>query len=318
MSQFQGPRIAIIGIGKVGAAVAYSIIHKQIASEVLILDIKEDFQDAQVQDLRDSTSFGISPRVKPGTWKECGQCDIIVFTAGTNQKGGESRLALVQRNISVIKSGFEQMKPFGENSILLMVTNPVDVMTYFALKYTGLPPSRVFGSGTILDTTRLKDTIAQRAAVAPRAVHAYVVGEHGDSQVIAWSNMAVGGIPLDQVLPLDADEKHEVAEFIRFKADRLNRVKGETSFGIGAVISSICSAIVLDERNVLPLSHFQADHGICFSKPVILGRAGILRTLDIKLEDSEVASLERSIAKLKGVVVGAESPGPVTEMSSRL
>lgn len=130
--------------------------------------------------------------------------------------------------------------------------------------------------------------------------------------------MAIGGIPLGQVLSLDADEKHAVAEFVRFKADRLNRVKGETSFGIGAVISSICSAIVLDERNVLPLSHFQADHGICFSKPVILGRAGILRTLDVALEDEEVASLERSIAKLKGVIVGSESPGPVAEMSSRL
>ncbi|KAI1814520.1 l-lactate dehydrogenase [Poronia punctata] len=319
MSQPQGSRIAIIGAGKVGAAAAYSIIHRQIASEVLLLDIKEDFLDAQVQDLRDSTSFGISPRVKHATWKECGQCDIIVFTGGTNQKGGESRLALVQRNISVIKSGFEQMKPFGENTILVMVTNPVDIMTYFALKYTGLPPHRVFGSGTILDTTRLKDAIAQKAEVAPRSVHGYVIGEHGDSQVIAWSNITIGGIPLDNVLPLEDEEKHELAEFIRFKADRLNRVKGETSFGIGAVLANICSSILLDERNVVPLSHFHADHGICFNKPAILGRAGIIRTLDIPLEENEVASLERSIAKLKGVIVGTESPGvPVTEMSSRL
>ncbi|TQS32138.1 hypothetical protein Golomagni_07555, partial [Golovinomyces magnicellulatus] len=248
MSYYNKPSIAIIGAGKVGAAIAYSVIHKQIASEVLILDIREDFQDAQIQDLRDSTSFGISPRVRPGTWKECGQCDIVVFTAGTNQKPGESRLALVQRNLGVIKSSFAQMMPFKEDTVLLMVTNPVDIMTYFAIKYSGLPANQVFGSGTILDTTRLKDTIAQRAEVAPRSVHAYVVGEHGDSQTIAWSNMAIGGLPFDQVLPLDEEEKSAVAEFVRFKADRLNKVKGETSFGIGAVISSICTSILLDER----------------------------------------------------------------------
>lgn len=182
MSDFQGPRIAIIGVGKVGAAAAYSIIHRQLASEVLIMDAKEDFQDAQIQDLRDSTSFGISPRVRPGSWKECGQCDIVVFTAGTNQKAGESRLALVGRNLAVIRAGFEQMMPFASDTILLMVTNPVDIMTFFALRYSGLPATQVFGSGTILDTTRLKDAIAQRAGVAPRSVQAYVVGEHGDTQ----------------------------------------------------------------------------------------------------------------------------------------
>ncbi|KAM3430927.1 hypothetical protein MY1884_008971 [Beauveria asiatica] len=316
MSDFRGPRIAIIGIGKVGAAVAYSIIHKQIASEVLILDLKEDFQDAQVQDLRDSTSFGISPRVRPGTWKECGQCDIIVFTAGTNQKAGESRLSLLQRNLGVIRGGFEKMSPFKEDAILIMVTNPVDIMTYFAVKYSGLPANQVFGSGTILDTTRLKDTIAQRANVAPRAVHAYVVGEHGDSQTIAWSNMAIGGIPVDQVLPLDIEEKHEIAEFVRFKADRLNKVKGETSFGIGAVISNICTSILLDERHVLPLSHYHSDYGMCFSKPTIVGRRGIVKSLDIILDEDEQASLEKSINKLKTVAYATENPEPA--IASRL
>lgn len=318
MSEFRGPRVAIIGVGKVGAAIAYSLIHKSIASEIVLFDIREDFLDAQVQDLRDSTSFGVSPRVRHGTWKECGQCDIVVFTAGTNQKAGESRLALLQRNLMVIKSGFEQMKPFKEDAILIMVTNPVDIMTYFALKYSGLPTNQVFGSGTILDTTRLKDTIAQRAEVSPRSVHAYVVGEHGDSQTIAWSNMAIGGIPVDQVLPLDEQEKSSVAEFIRFKADRLNKVKGETSFGIGAVVSSICTSIVLDERHVLPLSHYQPDHDICFSTPAIIGRSGIVRSLDLELNAAEQASLERSIAKLQDVAHSTEQPVPLETVVSRL
>lgn len=310
MSDFRGPRIAIIGVGKVGAAIAYSLIHRQLAAEVLILDIKEDFQDAQIQDLRDSTSFGISPRVRPATWKECGQADIVVFTAGTNQKPGESRLALVQRNLGVIKAGFDQMKPFKEDAILIMVTNPVDIMTYFALKYSGLPVNQVFGSGTILDTTRLKDTIAQRAEVAPRSVHAYVVGEHGDSQTIAWSNMAIGGIPVDQVLPLDEEEKSAVAEFVRFKADRLNKVKGETSFGIGAVVSNICTSILLDERTILPLSHYQEDYNVCFSKPAVVGRRGIMRSLDLILDEAEQASLDKSIAKLQQVARSTENPAP--------
>jgi len=314
----RGPRIAIIGIGKVGAAVAYSIIHRQIASEVLILDIKEDFKNAQINDLCDSTSFGISPRVRAGTWKECGQCDIVVFTAGTNQKAGESRLALLQRNLMVIRAGFEEMKPFKQDTILLMVTNPVDIMTYFALKYSGLPMSQVFGSGTILDTTRLKDAIAQRAEVAPKSVHAYVVGEHGDSQTIAWSNMAIGGIPVDQVLPLDVEEKATVAEWVRNKADRLNKVKGETSFGIGAAVSTICAAILLDERAVLPISHYQDKYGVCFNMPAIVGRRGLCKSLSLPLSDKEQASLEKSASKLKEIAHATEAPVPLEQIVSRL
>lgn len=316
--ELRGPRIAIIGVGKVGAAAAYSIIHRNIASEVLILDVKEDFRNAQIADLCDSTSFGISPRVRAGTWKECGQCDIVVFTAGTNQKAGESRLALLQRNLMVLRTGLEEMKPFKEDTILMMVTNPVDIMTYFALKYSGLPVSQVIGSGTILDTTRLKDCLAQKAEVAPRSVHAYVVGEHGDSQTIAWSNITIGGIPMDQVLPLDIEERSSVAEFIRFKADRLNKVKGETSFGIGGAVSTLCSAILLDERSIHPVSHFQKDYGICFNKPAVVGRHGIQRSLGLQLSDAEQASLEKSAAKLKDIAHSTENPVPLETIVSRL
>lgn len=308
MADFRGPRIAMVGVGKVGAAATYSIIHKQIASEVLIYDINADYLDAQVQDLRDSTSFGISPRVRAATLKECGQCDVIVFTAGTNQKPGESRLALVQRNIGVIRDGFEQMKPFKEDAIIIVVTNPVDVMTYFAVQYSGLPANQVFGSGTVLDTTRLKDTIAQRAEVAPRDVHAYIVGEHGDSQTIAWSNMAIGGIPVDQVMPLNDEERSEIAEFIRFKADRLNKVKGETSWGVGACISNICTSVLLDERHILPISHISEEKGISYNRPALVGRRGIIRSFDLILNETEQASLDKSIAKLQGVVRTTENP----------
>lgn len=192
-------------------------------------------------------------------------------------------------------------------------------MTYFALKYSGLPASQVFGSGTILDTTRLKDAIAQEAEIAPRSVHAYIIGEHGDSQTIAWSNMTIGGIPLSQVLTLSPDKTHAITEFVRFKADRLNKIKGETSFGIGAVVSSICGSILLDERNVLPLSHWQEGEGVCFSSPAVLGRGGILRSLEIGLDEGERASLKRSVEKLKEIVMAYSTESAVTlNVDSRL
>lgn len=196
----------------------------------------------------------------------------------------------------------------------------VDVMTYFAIKYSELPASQVFGSGTILDTTRLKDAIAQEAEVAPRAVHAYVIGEHGDSQTIAWSNITIGGIPLDQVHPLHSDKRQAVAEFVKFKADRLNKVKGETSFGIGAVVSSICTSILLDERHILPISHYQNDESICFSRPAVLGRKGIVRTLDIPLNETEKTSLQRSVEKLKEIVFAysSDSAAPPKPANSHL
>lgn len=138
----QGSRIAIVGAGKVGAACAFSLIHRRIASEILILDMAEEFGDAQIEDLRDATSFDMAPRIRAASWQECGQADVIVFTAGTNQKAGEDRLALLQRNLQVLKNGFMQMQPIREDAVLVMVTNPVDIMTYFALKYWACQPAR--------------------------------------------------------------------------------------------------------------------------------------------------------------------------------
>lgn len=184
-------RVAIIGAGSVGAAVAYAVLLRHVCSEVVLNDVDEKVCKGQVADLEDG-SFLTNSRVKYGTLKDCGQCDLIVITAGAKQREGETRVQLIDRNHAILKSVINGMKPLKPSAILLLVSNPVDVLAYFAQKLSGLPPNQVFGSGTFLDTARLRRAIAHKVGVADTAVHAYVLGEHGDSQFCAWSSAHIG------------------------------------------------------------------------------------------------------------------------------
>ncbi|KAF2418409.1 L-lactate dehydrogenase A [Tothia fuscella] len=299
-------RIAIVGVGDVGAAAVFALILSSVCGQILLVDTKEAFRDGQVLDLSDATHRGnSSTHVRAGTYQEAGQCDIVVITAGAKQKPGESRLQLIGRNIGILGSVISGMKPFKQDTILLLVANPVDVLTTFAQEISGLPKAQVIGSGTFLDSIRLRGHLAEKAEVAASSIDAYVLGEHGDSQFVAWSIATIGGVPIDKALPAGTFDRRELAESVKSTAQKIIEAKGATSYGIGSVVASICSSILFDKHNVRPISHWQQDHDCCLSLPVVLGRKGVVRNLPLPLDDEETKLLHESAKDLREVIDGA-------------
>lgn len=214
---------------------------------------------------------------------------------------GESRTDLVGRNKAILESAINDMKPFRSDTILLLVANPVDVLTYFAQQYSGLPKNQVIGSGTFLDSARLRGIISAKAEVAASSIDAYVLGEHGESQFVAWSLASIGGVPLDKVTTHQID-KNAVAEETKNKAANIINNKGVTNYGIGGVAASICGSILFDKRNIRPVSHWQEDLGVCLSTPAVLGRKGIVRSVPMPLSEEEQGKLKSSAKVLKEMV----------------
>ncbi|OAK95304.1 L-lactate dehydrogenase [Phaeosphaeriaceae sp. SRC1lsM3a] len=295
-------QIAIVGAGDVGATIAYSLIMNPVAGDILMVDPKEEVRDAQIQDLSDATFHGnTSTRVRAGTHKEAGQCDIIVMTAGAAQKKGDSRADLIGRNKAILSSAIDDMKPLRSDAILLLVANPVDALTFFAQKYAELPKNQVIGSGTFLDSARLRGILASKASIAASSIEAYVLGEHGESQFVAWSLASIGGVPISHFPHLKLD-KDAIAEDTKNKATTIIENKGVTNFGIGAVAASICKSILFDEKNIRPVSHWQEKLGVCLSLPAVLGRKGIVSTVPCPLSEEEERKLEESATALREMV----------------
>lgn len=195
------------------------------------------------------------------------------------------------------------MQPFADHTILLLVANPVDVITYFAQEYSNLPKSQVIGSGTFLDSARLRGVLAAKAEVAASSIDAYVLGEHGESQFVAWSKASIGGVPLEQaLLPNTKLDKDGIAEDTKNKATNIIENKGATNYGIGGVAASICKSILFDQRNIRPVSHYQEDLGVCLSIPAVLGRKGLVRTIEMGLNEEEKGKLGKSAEALKDII----------------
>ncbi|KAF1943478.1 l-lactate dehydrogenase-like protein [Clathrospora elynae] len=302
--------IAILGCGDVGSTLAYTLILQPICSEVILVDLKQDLLEAQVRDLSDATYRGDSGvKVRAGTHKDAGQADIVVITAGAKQKIGESRLSLLSRNLHILESIFSAMQPISPHTILLLVANPVDILTYFARKLSGLPESQVLGTGTSLDSARLRGILAEKAEVAPNSIDAYVLGEHGDSQFIAWSSATIGTTPLSLAMPshpLTPAFKATISSHTRGAASAIIAAKGCTSYGIGNIAASICKYILFDSRSVRPLSFYQPELGCCLSMPAVVGRKGIIKAMPVQLDAEEQAQLEACAKGLRGVIEGAE------------
>ncbi|KAH7391890.1 l-lactate dehydrogenase-like protein [Pyrenochaeta sp. MPI-SDFR-AT-0127] len=301
--------IAILGCGDVGSTLAYTLILQPICSEVILVDLKKELLEAQVRDLSDATYRGGSGvKVRAGTHKDAGQADIVVITAGAKQKIGETRLSLLSRNLHILSSIFDSMAPISPHTILLLVANPVDILTYFARKLSGLPESQVLGTGTSLDSARLRGVLAQKAEVAPNSIDAYVLGEHGDSQFIAWSSATIGTTPLSLAMPdqLTDSFKSEVSTHTRGAAGAIIAAKGCTSYGIGGIAAGICKYILFDSRSVRPLSFYQPELGCCLSMPAVVGRKGIVKPMPIQLDETEKAELESCAKGLRAVIESAE------------
>lgn len=294
------PQIAIIGVGQVGGAAAYALILASVAAELLLVDIDIDLRNGQIQDLSDvAYSSNSGTRVRAATYHEAAQCDIVVITAGSKHNIGQTTIDYTSRNISIVRNIIEAMTPFRSDTILLVVANPVDLLTSIAQELSGLPASQVLGSGTFLDSVRLRGLMADRAGVAAKSIDIHVLGVHGDPQVVAWSVATIGGVPIDKSLPPNTLNRAELSDECKNRSRSIVRAKGATPFGIGSIVSSICSSILLDKRNVRPVSHFQPKFGCCFSLPSVIGRKGVASTISVPLDSDEEADMAKSVKELK-------------------
>ncbi|KAI1302834.1 hypothetical protein EDD11_005480 [Mortierella claussenii] len=289
----EGSQMAIIGAGSVGSSIAFACLMRSVVSELLINDFNEKVCQGQVLDLQDA-AFVSSTKVRVGTSKECGQADIIVITAGARQRSGETRDELVQRNEDILKSVLEGLQPIKKTAILMLVANPVNILTCMAQKFSGLPTHQVIGTGTYLDSVRFRVAMKDRLNVSETSVHAYIVGDHGDKQVAVWSSATVGGKPLLSFEEFKNMDRDKEAEKVARKAYSIIDLKGATSFGIAAVVSDLALCITLNKLTVFPISTYCERFDACLSFPVSLGNNGVERIVYPEMNEKETAMVEAS------------------------
>jgi L-lactate dehydrogenase len=307
-------KVTIVGAGAVGAAIAYAAQIRGVCQELALYDLNQRKVSAEVLDLNHGMQFTPMARIIGGDDLEVARdSDIIVITAGAKQKPGQTRLDLAAANVEMCRRLVPALVERAPDTVLLLVTNPVDLVTLAALQSSGLPSNRVFGSGTVLDSSRLRYLIAERTGVAVQNVHAYIAGEHGDSEVPLWSSATIGGVSLpawDAQFPkaepvFDAAGRRAVHERVVGAAYEIIDGKGATSLAIGLAVSRILEAILKNERRVLPVSSLldspSVFAGLCLSMPSIVGRDGVIRVLDVPLDDTERAALTDSAAQVRTV-----------------
>ncbi len=302
-------KIAIIGAGDVGTTIAYTIQLRGLVTEVVLVDINQEIVRGQVMDLNHGLFFVRPIHMYAGNYADCTDADVIVLTAGTRQKPGESRLQLVNRNARLCKEIVDKIDPHTCKGILLVVTNPVDIMTRVVIEHSGLPKHRVMGSGTVLDSARFRYLLSRNCQVDTRNIHAYVIGEHGDSEVILWSQVHIGGTPLDTFCKQCAVacnamvNKEKIAESVRKSAYHIIEAKGATNYGISLAVRRILEAIIRDEHSVLTVSTWLSGHygfnDICLSVPCIINRTGVAQVIETPLAKNEEASLVNSAEQLR-------------------
>ena len=297
-------KVTIIGCGAVGSACAYAILLKGVAKELAIIDVNEKRALGEAMDLRHGSVFFDSCVIKSGSdYSLSKDSDIVVITAGAAQKPGQSRLELAAGNAKIMESVIPQIVKYAPNSIILMVTNPVDVMTMLALKLSGFPKNRVFGSGTTLDSSRLRFLIAQSLNMNPKSVHAYILGEHGDSEFAAWSSATVAGIPLSKVPGYKQKSINDAFEHTKNAAYEIIALKGFTNNAIGVAVAHMCKDILTDAKRVTPLSvhlkNYEGVSNVCISVPCVLGAEGIQEILPVTLNAHEKKQFQASAAKIK-------------------
>ncbi len=304
-------KAAIVGCGFVGSASAFALMESGLFSEIVLIDADRNKAEGEALDISHGLPFAKPMQLYAGDYDDISDASIIIVTAGAGQKPGETRLDLVHKNVGIFKSIIPEIAKKNKDAILLIVANPVDILTYAALKLSGYPSNRVFGSGTVLDTARLKYLLGEHLGVDSRSVHAFIVGEHGDSEIVAWSSANVSGIPLHNFCEMrgyfDHDSSMErIAEDVKNSAYKIIEKKRATYYGIAMSVRRICEAIVRDEKSILPISCMQkGDNGIsdiAISMPAIVGRNGVEGNVPIRLNDKEKADLKKSADTLKGVI----------------
>ena len=297
-------KIAIIGAGVVGSTTAYTLMMRNLASKIILVDPQDSRCAGEVADLSDAIPFSNTCDVVKGTLLDEGQADIVIITAGAAQKPGQSRRDLLKINNEIIKQVIEGMKPLNPHMVIIVVTNPVDSLTYTAQKISGLPTHQVFGSGTLLDTQRLRLLISKKITVAQQSIHVYVLGEHGDSQFVPCSSARIADIPLTDFPGLNKNELQHMAEQSKQKAYDIIACKGSTAFGISSCLAAYCQNIIFDAKRVTPVSCYVKEFDICLSMPAVLGKGGVEQILIPEFKDEEKAQLHDTVMILKEMMQG--------------
>lgn len=301
-------KIIIIGSGNVGSATAFTFTLKGLGDEIGIIDIDEDRVLGDVLDLEDASVLCKQKKIFKASYEDCKDADIIIITAGVNQKEGETRIDLLNRNISILKDIINNIALSGFDGIIIMATNPVDIMAYAAYKLSGLPKNKIIGSGTVLDTLRLRKILSDLLNVSPASVNAYMMGEHGDSEFAIWSNAYISAIPLKEWFYLKGiSNQKEVLDIIehkvRTRAYDIINLKGATYYGIALSLSKIVEAILDDKNEILTVSGLLEgefkSYDVFTGVPAIINKDGIKEIIDLKLDDNEYADIHKSIKILK-------------------
>ena len=304
-------KAAVIGCGFVGSTIAYALMQKGTFSELVLLDANHAKAEGEAMDISHGLPFAHAMDIREGDYEDIADASVVIITAGANQKPGESRLDLVQKNAVIMRSIIREIKRVKCEGILLIVSNPVDILTQVALEESGFPKERVIGSGTVLDTARLKYLVSEKLKVDSRNVHAFIVGEHGDSELAVWSCANIYGIGLEDFARMRGyrdfeKEKDELYHAVRDSAYEIIERKGATYYGIGMAAARIAESIVRDSHTVAPVSvSLNGEYGLsglCLSIPAVIGRDGAEQILEINFSEEENGKLRESAEELKSVL----------------
>lgn len=291
--------IAIIGAGRVGSTIAFSLIMRNLTRTIMLVDINDAQCTGQVDDLSDALAFSTTSEIYKGSLQEAGQADIAIIAAGIPQKPGQSRIDLLKTNYTIIKNIIAEMSPLRNDLVIIVVTNPVDILTYVVQKNTSLPKNQIFGSGTLLDSLRIQGLIGKKINISQKSVHLYSLGEHGDTQFPAWSSGFIGGVPLLSFANLSKPELEKIAECARNKAYNIIECKGSTAFGVASCVTAYCENIIFNTEKIVPVVCYVEEFDICISMPAILTQRGIKGTIMPPLSHQEKMLLQKSIIFLK-------------------
>jgi L-lactate dehydrogenase len=302
-------KVSIIGGGgRVGSNAAYALQTGGLAKEIAIVDVAEDLAQGEALDLRHGASVAGSQKIYAGGYEAVAGSDIVVITAGLRRKPDESRLDLINRNVALFRGIIEEIRKveLAPEAVILVVSNPVDILTYLAVKLLGLPPGRVIGLGTVLDTVRFRSLLGEYFEVDPRDVDALILGEHGDSMVPIWSSAAINGVPLRSFPNYDEEKVKGIFDLTKKSGAEVIRLKGGAGYAVGLAVKLVVEAVILDKKAILPVSSLMQGYmgirDVCFSVPTVVGRLGAEKLIEIALSDEEKAALMKSAETLRGTL----------------
>ena len=299
-------KVVLVGCGNVGMAYAYALVNQKVyVNELVLVDINKDKCEGEAMDLNHCMAYSPSKiRVRVGDYSDCSDAKIVVLAAGAAQKPGETRMDLIHKNSNIFQSIISDVMKSGFKGIFVVATNPLDVMTYLTLKYSGLPHSHIIGSGTTLDTSRLRYILSEKTGVSPKCIEAYVIGEHGDSEFVPWSNVNIAYQKVSDLL--NQEELKSIEDEVRNSAYDIIAKKGATAYGIGMCLVKITNAILENKNAILPVSSWDDNNKICISTPAIVGKNGVKRKIFVPLNEEETEKIIASIQTIQEAITQIE------------